>query len=389
MKVLLIHRWSHLENVGGVQRVFFSMANALSKQYEVTAFAMTQTSDGKPFFELSSRVKFVHKDHCYNGKKSIWHRIVRAFHRKRVQRHRYDQQYIDPIWAKTMRPIIEQEKPDVIISYRLDVARVLLHKLRVECPVIIMLHQSAQSVLKYMTMEDKQTLERAACVQVLMPSDVLVVEKLAKCQNVICIPNAVKASGLTSTLTNHKIIHVGRFSRGDKRQHIIIKAFHLLQDDFPDWKVEFWGGTSEQNSYARECYELVKKYRLESRVQFKGITHHVSEKLAQGSIFAFPSKEEGMGIALVEAMEVGLPAVGFQSCHAVNEIIQDGANGILCEDGVVPFAEALRKLMESEVLRKQLGRGAKISVSEYTPERVWQKWENLLQYIAREKGMKF
>ncbi|WP_415949540.1 hypothetical protein [Mitsuokella jalaludinii] len=45
--------------------------------------------------------------------------------------------------------------------------------------------------------------------------------------------------------------------------------------------------------------------------------------------------------------------------------------------------------MESEVLRKQLGRGAKISVSEYTPERVWRKWENLLQHIAREKGMKF
>lgn len=71
------------------------------------------------------------------------------------------------------------------------------------------------------------------------------------------------------------------------------------------------------------------------------------------------------------------------------EFIQDGANGILCEDGIVPFTEALRKLMESEVLRKQLGRGAKISVSEYTPERVWRKWENLLQHIAREKGMKF
>lgn len=385
MKVLLIHRWSHLENVGGVQRVFFSMANALSKQYEVTAFAMTQTSDGKPFFELSSRVKFVHKDHCYNGKKSIWHRIVRAFHKKKVQRHRYDQQYIDPIWAKTMCPIIEQEKPDVIIAYRFDVARVLLHTLSVECPVVIMLHQSAQSVLKYLTMEDKQTLERAACVQVLMPSDVSVVEKSAKCRHVVRIPNAVESSGLTSTLMNHKIIHVGRFSKGDKRQHIIIKAFHLLQDDFSDWNIEFWGGTREENSYARECYELVKKYHLEERVKFMGITNDVPAVLLNGAIFAFPSSEEGMPIALVEAMEVGLAVIGFKSCHGVNEVIQDGVNGILCDDGVASFAASMRKLMECEALRKQLGRRAKISVSEYTSETVWQAWENLLRQIVREK----
>ncbi len=128
----------------------------------------------------------------------------------------------------------------------------------------------------------------------------------------------------------------------------------------------------------------MQKYHLEERVQFKGTTHEVPEKLAQGAIFAFPSSEEGMGIALVEAMEVGLPAVGFRSCHAVNEIIQDGRNGILCEDGVAPFAEALRNLMESEALRKELGKNAKASVSVYAPEKVWQAWEDLLQQVLQD-----
>ena len=144
------------------------------------------------------------------------------------------------------------------------------------------------------------------------------------------------------------------------------------------------GGTSDQNSYERECYELVQKYHLEERVQFKGTTHDVPEKLSQGSIFAFPSSEEGMGIALVEAMEVGLPAVGFRSCHAVNEIIQNGVNGILCEDGVEPFSEALRTLMENAMLRKKFGENAKTSVSAYAPEKVWQAWEDLLQRVFQE-----
>lgn len=217
-----------------------------------------------------------------------------------------------------------------------------------------------------------------------MPSDIPVVEKAAACKRLVCIPNAVRVTGMTSALRNRVIMHVGRFSKSHKRQHILIEAFHLLQEDFPDWTIELWGGTSKQDSYERACYEIVKKYRLEDRVKFQGTTHDVPEKLAQGSIFAFPSSEEGMPLALLEAMEIGLPAVGFQSCHAVNEIIQDGVNGILCEDGVAPFAEALRKLMENEALRKELGKNAKASVSVYATEKVWQTWEDLLQRVLQE-----
>ena len=383
MKILLINRWSHLETVGGAERVFFSMANALSEKHTITALAMTQTGADRAFFELSPKVKFVHKNHCYEGTKSIWLRVTRAFHRSRVQRHRCDQQYADPLWAKVIHPVIKMAAPDVIITYSLDLARVCLHTLSVACPIIIMFHQSARAVMRHLTQEDKETLERAACVQVLMPSDVSFIEKRVRCKKIIRIPNAVKISGFTSTLKNHKIIHVGRLS-SDKRQHILIEAFNRLQKDFPDWTLEFWGGTREENPYARECYAMVKKYRLENRVKFQGVTHDVPEKLAQGSIFAFPSREEGMGIALVEAMEVGLPAIGYQSCHAVNEIIQDGVNGILCEDGVTPFAEGMRQLMESENLRKKYGENARSSVSEYAPQKVWQAWDSLLQQIVRE-----
>lgn len=384
MKILLINRWSQLETVGGAERVFFSMANALSERHEVTALAMTQTGAERPFFDLNKNVKFLHLKNCYEKTKSIKHKIARTFYINRMRRHRSDQRYEDPIWARIMEPVIRQEKPDIIIAYSLDIARSCLIDLNVSCPVIIMFHQSAKLILDCLTPESKKTLEDATCVQVLMPSDISAVGKAATCKKLVCIPNAVRATGMTSVLQNRVIMHVGRFSKSDKRQHILIEAFHLLQKDFPDWKIEFWGGTSDQNSYARECYELVQKYHLEERVQFKGTTHDVPEKLSQGSIFAFPSSEEGMGIALVEAMEVGLPAVGFRSCHAVNEIIQDGRNGILCEDGVAPFAEALRNLMESEALRKELGKNAKASVSVYAPEKVWQAWEDLLQQVLQD-----
>lgn len=384
MKILLVNRWSQWETVGGAEKVFFSMANALSKKYEVVAFAMTQTGNGRPFFDVSSRVKFLHESHCYNDTKSIWHRIRRTLYVQRSRRHRSDQLFGDPVWGRKISPVIEQEKPDVVVAYSLDIARVLICTLSVRCPVVIMFHQSARLITEYLTPEDRETLSSAACIQVLMPSDVVVLKKRASCKNIICIPNAVNLSAISSTLMNHTIVHAGRFSRGDKRQHILIQALHLLHKKFPTWKIEFWGGTIRQNSYAYECYELAKKYQLEDYVEFKGITHDVPEELAKGSIFAFPSSEEGMGMALVEAMGVGLPAVGFRSCHAVNEIIQDGVNGILCEDSITAFAAGLKKLMESENLRKTLGRNAKESVSAYAPEKVWRAWENLLEQVVQD-----
>lgn len=162
--------------------MFFSMANALSEKHTITALAMTQTGADRAFFELSPKVKFVHKNHCYEGTKSIWLRVTRAFHRSRVQRHRCDQQYADPVWAKVIHPAIKMAAPDVIITYSLDLARVCLHTLSVACPIIIMFHQSARAVMRHLTQEDKETLERAACVQVLMPSDVSFIEKRVRCK---------------------------------------------------------------------------------------------------------------------------------------------------------------------------------------------------------------
>ena len=217
MKILLINRWSQLETVGGAERVFFSMANALSEQHEVTALAMTQTGAERPFFDLNKNVKFLHLKNCYEKTKSIKHKIARTFYINRMRRHRSDQRYEDPIWARIMEPVIRQEKPDIIIAYSLDIARSCLIDLNVSCPVIIMFHRSAELILDCLTPESKKTLEDAACVQVLMPSDISAVGKAATCKKLVCIPNAVRATGMTSALQNRVIMHVGRFSKSHKR----------------------------------------------------------------------------------------------------------------------------------------------------------------------------
>ncbi len=75
----------------------------------------------------------------------------------------------------------------------------------------------------------------------------------------------------------------------------------------------------------------------------------------------------------------GIPAVGYRSCPAVNEIIVSGENGILCEDGVDPLSQALGRLMDDRMLRRTYGEAARSMAEKYHAEKVWEQWEGLLR----------
>ncbi len=80
---------------------------------------------------------------------------------------------------------------------------------------------------------------------------------------------------------------------------------------------------------------------------------------------------------------MGLPAIGYKSCSAVNELIVDGVNGILCDDGVAPLTMALNRLMGDRELRIWMGMQARESMKQYAPELIWDQWESLLLNVGK------
>ena len=81
---------------------------------------------------------------------------------------------------------------------------------------------------------------------------------------------------------------------------------------------------------------------------------------------------------MTEAMAVGLPVVAYKSCSGVNEIIVDAKNGFLAEDGIEDFASKLEKLMKNKELRMKMGNEARKTVLDFRPNKVWDKWENVV-----------
>src|SRR5690554_6541608 len=103
----------------------------------------------------------------------------------------------------------------------------------------------------------------------------------------------------------------------------------------------------------------------------------------ESSIMVLPSRSEGFGMVLVEAMACGVPCVSFNCPEGPADIIRDEEDGFLVTNG--DFEELASKiivLIEDEDRRKTMGTKAKQHVKRYLPERVVSQWDDLFKSLS-------
>ena len=115
-----------------------------------------------------------------------------------------------------------------------------------------------------------------------------------------------------------------------------------------------------------------------------GTTDKPFDVLRKSDIFAFPTVYEGFGLALAEAMSVGLPCVGLKTTSAVNELIVDGINGFLTDSTPEDFAAKLKILMDDQNLRAKMGKAGHEMMKQYAPSKIWGQWESLITEVVQE-----
>lgn len=390
MKVMLADFHKFIGYSGGIENVFAKMASALSERgYDVIAVFADEKTEGEPFFAVPKSVKLLNLYHLLgekavkpSGLTKVLREVIRPFSRAAARNQNYRLLYQA---KEQLSRLLEKEKPDVIVSFREPTGRLLLDGVGTKIPVISMLHSSPNEIFYGMPEAEKCALAKSARIQVLMPSFVESAKKYIEYNRFAVIPNAVNLPKVTADVGADKETHiitcVGRLTGRTKRQHLLIEAFSKLAKDFPNWQVELWGDMYDK-PYVAALKAQVKKEHLEDRVHFCGTTKDLIPVWEKTDIFAFPSHHEGFGIALVEAMGAGIPAIGYKSCDAVNELIQDGKNGILVEDGAAALAEGLRNLMLSPKLRLEYGKVAQNQSQLYEAKTVWEKWQRLFNETA-------
>ncbi len=153
-----------------------------------------------------------------------------------------------------------------------------------------------------------------------------------------------------------------RFTPGKGHEEFIDAAFHLIRK-FRDVKFLIAGEASRgESEYADKIKNIVLGSCYKDKFIFTGFRQDIPDVLAALDIFCFPSHAEAFGLALAEAMSMGLACIGSDT-DAVPELITDCSNGLLFRMGnVSDFVSKIEDLLINESLRNRLGKSAALTI---------------------------
>lgn len=152
------------------------------------------------------------------------------------------------------------------------------------------------------------------------------------------------------------LIGVGRLDV-QKGHTYLLQAMAALGESHPTHLI-LAGGGPLQGALEKEAADL----GLGERAHFVGEVENVAPWLSAADIFVLPSLWEGLPIALLEAMAMGLPVLA-SNVDGVPEAVEDGRTGLLAAPGKPEeLAAGLRRLIDDPDLRRRLGEGAREKV---------------------------
>ena len=392
MRILLANMAKMVEDTGGLAKVTSAFANEMQRRGHTVSLVYSDVRKGDFYYPLNPGIPAY--DVCHFKGQSIrfpWYlkvkrEILRTFSKQKARTVNND--FAERFLLQNLKQTVEETGPDVIVASQPAASKMLLCDLELNVPVITMSHGDPEDYFHIYPEKEIPSLEKSAVCQVLLPSFAQHIHNhLPRARTVVignAIPRYEEQADLAGPKDRYTIVSVGRLTKHHKRPHLLIEAFAGLADKYPDWQVELWGDV-DQRAFYEELKFMIKSKNLQDRVFLKGTSNEIPKILQRSDIFAFPSAYEGFGLALGEAMSMGLPAVGYKSCSAVNELIQDGVNGFLCEEGPEDLAAKLDRLMGDRALRVRMGQAARESMKQYAPEAIWDAWEKLLEDVAAKK----
>ena len=197
--------------------------------------------------------------------------------------------------------------------------------------------------------------------------------------HLLAIPNSVPAPPFTVNGHNTRtIVSAGRLAPS-KRHDLLVQAFSMVSDEFPDWTLRIYGRGNRRGALGR----LVGSLGLQDRVWLMGPHPRVEEAWAQGAFAAVTSSEEPFGMTIVEAMRSGLPVVSTDCPHGPASIIRDREDGLLVPNKSAPgIAEGLAQLMGDDQLRRRMSSAALTDSERFDPANVVRMHEELFADLA-------
>lgn len=195
------------------------------------------------------------------------------------------------------------------------------------------------------------------------------------------IPNALSFPYEPHNIWNKKqeVLIVARLD--DWHKHIK-KALQIWENvqrigTFLDWRLRIVGFGVDESYYKK----YVTKNHIPN-VTFEGLQDPIPY-YQTSSIYMMTSVCEGWGLSLTEAQQYGCVPIAFNSFASACEIIVDGENGfVISNNDTKSYCQTLVRLMTDESLRAKMSQQAISMCERYTIENIAQQWNQQLEELC-------
>lgn len=361
MKKIALVKWI-LDDSGGGERVAVSLANELTKKYEVHLIGIT-TKQSDLFFGINSQVKY---SNFFDHRVRLSKNILKIS--KMLKKYFLDNE-IEVAFGIGIFSNIFLSLSGIGISTKVvlcDHTNSITANRELSKKVQRYVGTKLADKIITLTQEDRKNYIR----------------KYGISENRIAYIYNWKENRLSNIPYNDestKIVTVGRFDYQKGYDYLIQVAKKVLAK-MPDWTWEIYG--SGKQDEVDKIRDLITENDLQDKLVIKELEKNQDLIYGDKGIYVMTSRYEGLPLVLLEAQQYNLPIVSFRCPTGPSEIVEDGVNGYLidCYD-TDKMSEKLLELMKNDDLRQSFSDHAKDTMDKFDKNKILNQWIELIETI--------
>jgi glycosyltransferase involved in cell wall biosynthesis len=176
-----------------------------------------------------------------------------------------------------------------------------------------------------------------------------------------------------------KVAAVGRLVF-EKGFDLLLRAFAQVAQLYPNVTLNIFG----EGNQRQKLETLRSELGLNNRVFLPGQVKDVFGVLQEADLFVMPSRMEGFGNVLCEAMACGLPVIA-SDCMGPRETVRHGVDGVLVPRGnVAMLVKAMSELLNDSHKRQLLAAQAREVMQRVNLKEVMNRWDAVLRNVSKK-----
>ncbi|GGI43418.1 glycoside hydrolase [Mammaliicoccus stepanovicii] len=343
----LVHNIYHM---GGTTKSISNLANILSEKGHRVKIISVFKASTQPYFKLNKDIEIIPIIEYAKTPQGLINILFNRIHKytpflkpKIINKNEPGLNQFSSYVENKIIKKLQQIDTDIVVGTRASYNLLIAQYVEEHIIKIGMEHMYLNAHPKSYQQDIIKGYENLNIVTTLTKDDQQDYKKQLKNPHIIVVSNILNEPKYDIPKKN-VIVAAGRFDY-EKGFDLLIESINLIQEDMRkyDYVLELYGDGQEKETYIN----LINKFNVGDIIKLRPTTNELSKVLASSKITAVPSRVEGFGLVILEAMYQQNIVIGYQGCYGPEFLIEHNVNGYLIpSNDIIKFSNRIIEVIE-------------------------------------------